>query len=77
MKIVKSLQASVFLIKGVSKAIRNEAKEQRVGSLSMLLDTLGVSLLGILLTGKGVKAKIPRRGVIRAGKGTVRAGQDF
>ena len=77
MKIVKSLQASVFLIKGVSKTIRNEAKEQRVGSLSMLLDTLGVSLLGILLTGKGVKAKIPRQGVIRAGKGTVRAGQDF
>ena len=62
MKIVKSLQASVFLI---------------VGSLSMLLDKLGASLLGILLAGKGVKVKIPRRGVIRAGKGTVRAGQDF
>ena len=43
----------------------------------MLLGTLGASLLGILLTGKGVKVKIPTRGVIRAGEGKIRAGQDF
>ena len=43
----------------------------------MLLGTLGAGLLGILLTGKGVKVKIPRRRVIRAGEGTIRAGQDF
>ena len=42
----------------------------------MLLGALGASLLGNLSTGKGVKAKIPRKGAIRAGEGTVRAGED-
>ena len=68
MKIVKSLEDSGLLIKGVSQTIKNEAKEQKGGFLSMLLETLGASLLGNLLTGKGT---------IRAGKGTIRAGQDF
>ena len=61
MKIVKSLEESGFLIKGVSKTIKNEAKEQKGGFLSMLLGTLGASLLGILLTGKD----------------TIRAGENF
>ena len=45
-KIVKSLEESVLLIKGVSETIKNEAKEQKGGFLGMLLCTLGVSLLG-------------------------------
>ena len=41
-------------MKGVTKTIKNEAKEQKRGFLSMLLGTLGASLLGNLLTGKGI-----------------------
>ena len=62
MKMLKSLEESGLLIKGVSEAIKNEAKEQKGGFLSMLLRTLGASLLGNLLTGKGT---------IRAGEGTI------
>ena len=46
MKIIKSLKESGLLIKGVTKTIENEAKEQRSGFLGMLLGTLGASLLG-------------------------------
>ena len=43
----------------------------------MLLDTLGASLLGNLLTGKGAIATIQGRGIYRAGKriGINRAGE--
>ena len=69
MKIVKSVEESGLLIKGVSQTIKNEAKEeQKRGLLGKLLGTLGASLLGNLLT---------RKGKISAGEGTVRAGQDF
>ena len=54
MKIVKALEDSNILLKGISKIIKNEAKEQKGGFLSMLLGTLGASLLGNLLTGKGI-----------------------
>ena len=47
-KIVKSLEDSGVLLKGVSETIQNEAKEQRGGFLGMLLGTLGASLLGDL-----------------------------
>ena len=67
-KIIKSLEESNLLIKGVSKIIQNEAKEQKGGFLGMLLGLLGASLLGNLLTGKGT---------IRAGEGTITAAQDF
>ena len=60
MKIIKSLEESGLLIKGVSEASKNEAKEQKGGFLSVLLGTLGASLLGNLLAGKGT---------IRAGEG--------
>ena len=53
MKIVKLLEESDLLIKGVSKKIKNEADEQKGGFLGMLLGTFGASLLGDLLTGKG------------------------
>ena len=52
MKIVKSLEASGLLIKGISETIKNEAKEQKRGFIGMLLETLGASLLGNLLTEK-------------------------
>ena len=50
-KIVKSLEDSSLLLEGVSEKIQNEAKEQRGGFLSMLLGTLGASLLGNILAG--------------------------
>ena len=54
MKIVRSLEDAGLLIKSVSEAIKNEAKEQKDGFLGMLLSTLGVTLLGSMLAGKGV-----------------------
>ena len=70
LKIVKSLEDSGVLLKGVIETIQNEAKEQRGGFLSILLGTVGGSLLGDLLT-KNLSGK----GVIRAGEGTIRAGE--
>ena len=54
MKIVQALEGSNILLEGVTKTIKNETKEQKGGFLSMLLGTLGASLLGNLLTGKGI-----------------------
>ena len=53
MKIVKLLEVSDLLIKGVSETIKNEAKEQEDGFVSVLLGTFGASLLGNLITSKG------------------------
>ena len=72
-KIVKSLEDSGLLLKGVTESVQNEVKEQKGGFLSMLLGTLGASLLGNLLTGKGVNKK--GKGIHRAGEGIVRAGE--
>ena len=84
MKIVKSLEESGLLIKGVSSTITYEAKEQQGGFTGILLGTLVASSLGNLLTGKGVivtnqghKANMPGWGTIRAGEGTIRAGKNF
>ena len=49
MKIVMSLEESALLIKGISKTINNEAKEQKKGLPGMFLGTLGASILGNLL----------------------------
>ena len=69
MKIIKALENSGILLKGVSKTIKNETKEQRGGFLSMLLGTLGASLLGNLLTcGKGIMTA--GDGIVRAGAGS-------
>ena len=70
-KIVKSLEDSGLLLKGVTETVQNEVKEQKGGFLSMLLGTLGASLLGNLLTGKGINKK--GKGINRAGEGIVRA----
>ena len=50
LKIVKSLEDSILLLEGVSETIKNEAKEPKRGFLSMLVGTLGASLLGNMLT---------------------------
>ena len=65
-KIVKSFEDSGSLWKGVTESVQNEVKEQKGGFLSMLLGMLGASLLGNLLTGKGIN---------RAGEGIVRSGE--
>ena len=72
-KWVKSLEDSGLLLKGVTELVQNEIKEQKGGFLSMLLGTLGASLLGNLLTGKGVNKK--GKGIYRAGEGIERAGE--
>ena len=79
-KIVKSLEDSGLLLKGVTESVQNEVKEQKGGFLGMLLGTLGASLLGNLLTdkgafhaGKGVNKK--GKGIHRAGEGIVKTGE--
>ena len=68
MKIVKSLEESGLLIKRISETIKNVAKEQKGRFFPTLLRALAASILGNTLTGKGV---------IRAGEGTITAGQDL
>ena len=65
LKIVKPLEDPGLLLEEVTETIKNEAKEQKGGFLSMLLGILGASLLGNMLAGKGV---------LRAGEGTRRVG---
>ena len=60
MKIVHALEDSNILPKGVTKTIKNEAKEQKGGFLGKLLGTLVASLLGHILAVKGI---------VRAGSG--------
>ena len=73
MKIVQALKDSNILLKGVTKTIKNETKEQKGGFLSMSLGTLGASLLGNLLAGKGIiragSGNKKGKGIIRAGTG--------
>ena len=64
-KIVKSLEDSGLLLKGVTETVQNKVKEQKGGFLSTLLGTLGASLLGNILTGRAIN---------RAGERVVRAG---
>ena len=66
-KIVKSLEDSGLLLKGVTETVQNEVKEQKGRFLSMLLGTLGASLLGNFLTGRGINRA--DEGVLGAGYG--------
>ena len=68
-KIIKSLEISGLLLKGVTETVQNEVKEQNGGFLSALLGTLSASLSGDLLIGK-IKGKTTNR----AGEGVLRAG---
>ena len=79
-KIVKSLEDSGLLLKGVTESVQNEVKEQKEVFLSMLLGTVGASLLRNLLTGKGTfhegkGVNKKGKGLHRAGEGIVRAGE--
>ena len=73
MKIVQALEDCNILLKGVTKTIKNETKEQKGGFLSMLLGTLGASLLGHILTGKGIvragSGNTKEKGILRANSG--------
>ena len=73
MRIVQAPEDSNILLKGVTKTIENETKEQKGEFLSMLLGTLGATLLGNLLTGKGIVRAGSRnnkgKGIVRAGSG--------
>ena len=77
MKIVKPLEDSGLLTKGVNETIKNKAKEKWNGFLSMLLDTLDASLLGNLLTGKGVIQADEAAIAMSQGRCKFRAEQDF
>ena len=76
MKLFKSLEESGLLIKDVSETIKNEAKQQKGEFLSMLSGTLGASLLGNLLTGKGVMRAGEGAIVTSQGRGTTTACQN-
>ena len=71
MKFVQALEDSNLLLKGVTKTIKKEAKEQKGGFLSMLLGALGANLLGNVLAGKGI---VRAGSGNKKGKGIVRAG---
>ena len=73
MKTVQALEDSDILLKRVTETVKNDIKEQKRGFLSMLLGTLGASLLGNLLTGKGIvragSGNNKGKGIVRAGYG--------
>ena len=73
MKIVEAVEDSNILLKRVTKIIKNETKEQQGRSLGMLSVTLGASLLGNMLTGKGIvrdgSGNKKQKGIVRAGYG--------
>ena len=72
-KIVQAHENSNILLKGVTKAVKNETREQKRVFLSMLLGTLGASLLGNMLAGKGIVktgfGNKKRKGIVKAGYG--------
>ena len=73
-KIVKSLEDYCLLVKGVTKTVQNEVKEQKGGFLNILLGTFVASLLRNLLTGRGINRAGKGRGINRDGEGVLRAG---
>ena len=85
MKIIQPLENSDILIKGVTKTIKTETKKQKGGFLSMLLGTLGASLLGNLLSGKGIlragsgnkKRNNKGKGILKDGSGNNKKEWDF
>ena len=72
-EIVKSFEDSGLLLKWVSQTIQNESKEQKGGFLIMLLSTLGASLSGNILAGKGINRAVEGGIAKRQGRGIVRA----
>ena len=72
MKIVQALEDSNVSLKGVTKTIKNETRELKGGFLSMLLGTLGATLLGNLLSGKGIVRAGSGKGIVRVGSGNTK-----
>ena len=68
-KIVQALEDSNILLKGVTNTIKNETKEEKGGFWSMLLGTLGATLLGNLLSGKEIARAGSGKGIVRASYG--------
>ena len=56
--IIKVIEDSNILLKGVTETIKNETKKQEGGFLGILVDILGSILLRNLLS---------RKGIVRAG----------
>ena len=76
-KILRVSERIRLLTKGVSEAIKNEAKEKKEGFLIILLGNLCASLLGNLLTGKGT-IRVGEGAMAKSrGRGTIRAGENF
>ena len=71
LKIVQALEDSNILLKGVTKTIKNDKKEQKGGFLNVLLGTLDFSLLGNMLAGKGIvrtgSGNKKEKGIVRVG----------
>ena len=63
-----------MLLEGVTETAQNEIKEQKGVFPSMLLGTLGASLLGSILAGKGINRAGKCHGINRASEGVLRAG---
>ena len=72
-KIIQALEDSNILLKGVTKTIKNETKEQKGRFLSMLLGILGANSFVNLLTWKGILRAGSEN---KKGKGIVRAGTE-
>ena len=75
-KKAKSFADSGLLLKEVTETVQNEVKEQKGGLVSMLLGTLGASLLRNLLKGQGINRAGKGRGINRAGEGALATKQD-
>ena len=73
-KIVQALEESNFLLKGITKTIENETKEQKGGYLGMLLGILVAILLGNMLAEKRILrvgyGKKVEKGILRVGYGS-------
>ena len=74
MKVVQALEHSNILLTGITKTIENETKERKGEFLGMLLRTLGASLLGNMLAGKGIEragyGNKQEKGMVRTGYGS-------
>ena len=68
-KIVQAFENSNILLKGITKTIKNETKKRKGVFLNMLLCTLGASLLGNMLAGKGIVRASFRKGIVRTVSG--------
>ena len=73
-KVVKSLEDSGLLLKGVTETVQNEVKEQKGRVLSILLGTSTASLLGKILTERRLKGVGKDQGINKAVEGVIRAG---